>query len=392
MSARRYLTAFGLAGLGKGLLLPVLSLLLLSRGLDQSTLALATGVFALTVVLLELPSGMASDRWGRRRVYLIAHTIGAVGDLVLAFTGQAFLGMMLMGAATAFESGSLSSLFFQRWMDARGKDTLPRAASWMNLMETGALAVGALAGGAVGAAAPTFLLPYAPLLLVRFTLRLGALVATAGIPGRSSHSLLRTQNAGCWRMLASNRQLVVLLVGGVVLGAALGDLEIYWQPHLEQLAGGYTPLLGVMSCISMFGAAAGMAIVGRFTARLRLERVYAVFYLAVAGWLAVLGHITNLWGYVGGFGALYLYMGGGDLARTSMLQAAIPPALRATAMSVDSLLCRLGAMLSSGAAAMALGYVGVPALWTGLGLVLAVGIGVQLLCGVPHTAGLSAKG
>lgn len=158
------------------------------------------------------------------------------------------------------------------------------------------------------------------------------------------------------------------------------------------MAGGYTPLLGVMSCISMFGAAAGMAIVGRFTARLRLERVYAVFYLAVAGWLAVLGHITNLWGYVGGFGALYLYMGGGDLARTSMLQAAIPPALRATAMSVDSLLCRLGAMLSSGAAAMALGYVGVPALWTGLGLVLAVGIGVQLLCGVPHTAGLSAKG
>ena len=392
MSARRYLTAFGLAGLGKGLLLPVLSLLLLSRGLDQSTLALATGVFALTVVLLELPSGMASDRWGRRRVYLIAHTIGAVGDLVLAFTGQAFLGMMLMGAATAFESGSLSSLFFQRWMDARGKDTLPRAASWMNLMEPGALAGGALAGGAGGAAAPTFLLPYAPLLLVRFTLRLGALVATAGIPADPPIPYSARKTQGCWRMLASNRQLVVLLVGGVVLGAALGDLEIYWQPHLEQLAGGYTPLLGVMSCISMFGAAAGMAIVGRFTARLRLERVYAVFYLAVAGWLAVLGHITNLWGYVGGFGALYLCMGGGDLARTSMLQAAIPPALRATAMSVDSLLCRLGAMLSSGAAAMALGYVGVPALWTGLGLVLAVGIGVQLLCGVPHTAGLSAKG
>ena len=162
MSARRYLTAFGLAGLGKGLLLPVLSLLLLSRGLDQSTLALATGVFALTVVLLELPSGMASDRWGRRRVYLIAHTIGAVGDLVLAFTGQAFLGMMLMGAATAFESGSLSSLFFQRWMDARGKDTLPRAASWMNLMETGALAVGALAGGAVGAGPPPLVIARGP--------------------------------------------------------------------------------------------------------------------------------------------------------------------------------------------------------------------------------------
>lgn len=391
MSPRRYLTAFGLVGLGKGLLLPVLSLLLLSRGLDQSTLALATGVFALTVVLLELPSGIASDRWGRRRVYLIAHTIGAAGDLILAFTGQAFLGMVLMGAATAFESGSLSSLFFQRWIDVHGKDTLPRATSWINLLETGGLAVGALAGGAVGVTAPPFLLPYAPLLLARFTLRLGALAVAKGIPADPPipHSARKTQ--GSWRMLVSNRQLVVLLVGGIVLGAALGDLEIYWQPHLEQLAGGYTPLLGVMSCISMFGAAAGMAIVGRFTARRHPEQIYAAFYLAVAGWLAVLGHISNLWGYVSCFGALYLCMGGGDLARTSMLQAAIPPALRATAMSADSLLCRLGAMLGSGAAAIALGYVGVSALWTGLGLILAVGIGFQLLFGVANITELSVK-
>lgn len=392
MSARRYLAAFGLAGLVKGLLLPVLSLLLLSRGLDQSTLALATGAFALTVVLLELPSGMASDRWGRRRVYLIAHTIGAVGDLVLAFTGQVFAGMVLMGAATAFESGSLSSLFFQRWIDTRGKDTLPRATSRMNLLETGGLAVGALAGGAVGAAAPASLLPYAPLLLVRFALRLGALLAAAGIPDDAPLPRAARKAQGSWRAMLSNRQLVLLLAGGVVLGAALGDLEIYWQPHLEQVAGGYTPLLGVMSCISMFGAAAGMAIIGRFAARLRLEWVYVVSQLAVAGCLAVLGHITNLWGYVGGFGTLYLCLGGSDLARTSMLQAAIPPALRATAMSVDSLLCRLGAMLGSGAAAVALVYVGVPALWTGLGLVLAAGIGVQLLCGVTRTAGQTANG
>lgn len=391
MSARRYLAAFGLAGLTKGLLLPVLSLLLLSRGLNQSTLALATGAFALTVVLLELPSGMASDRWGRRRVYLIAHTIGAVGDLVLAFTGQVFVGMVLSGAATAFESGSLSSLFFQRWIDARGKDTLPRAASWMNLLETGGLAVGALAGGAVGAAAPGFLLPYGPLLLVRFALRLGALMAAAGIPADAPLPRAARKAQGSWRAMLSNRQLVALLAGGVVLGAALGDLEIYWQPHLEQLAGGYTPLLGVMSCISMFGAAAGMAIIGRFAARLRLEWVYVVFQLAVAGWLAVLGHMANVWGYVGIFGALYLCLGGSDLARTSMLQAGISPALRATAMSVDSLLCRLGALLGSGAAAVALAYVGVPALWTGLGLVLAAGIGVQLLCGVTRSAGLSAK-
>ena len=110
MNPRRYLVAFGLSGLGKGLMMPVLSLMLLSRGLNASTLALATGTFALAVVLLELPSGMASDRWGRRRVYLIAQLVGMTGDLILAFSNAAFLGMAFMGASTAFESGSLSSL------------------------------------------------------------------------------------------------------------------------------------------------------------------------------------------------------------------------------------------------------------------------------------------
>lgn len=386
MSVRRYLSAFGLAGLTRGLTLPVLSLLLLARGLDVSTLALATGVFSLTVVLLELPSGMASDRWGRRRVYLLAHAFGAIADLVLAFTQQPFLGMILMGASTAFESGSLSSLFFQRWIDTRGKETLSRATARMSLLETGGFAAGALAGGILGAAAPAPLLPYAPLLLVRFVLRLGVLALAAGIPADSPPPNTTPKAQGNWKLIVSNHQLLLFLVGSMVLGAALGNLETYWQPHLEQLAGGYTPLLGVMSCISMFGAAAGMALIERFAARLRLEWVYVACQLAVAVLLAVLGRIHNISGYVSSFGALYLCLGGSDLARTSMMQATIPPTLRATSMSVDSLLCRLGALLGSCAATAVLMYTSIPVLWTGLGLVLALSIGVQLLCGITHTA------
>lgn len=378
MNPRRYLAAFGLSGLGKGLMMPVLSLMLLSRGLNTSTLALATGTFALTVVLLELPSGMASDRWGRLRVYLIAQLVGTASDLILAFSNAAFLGMAFMGASTAFESGSLSSLFFQRWIDAQGKDTLPQATVRMNVLETGGLALGALVGGMIGSASPAPLRPYAPLLLARLILRLGAVAAAAGIP--ADHPLPRTtENTHPWRMLLKQRQLLTLLAGGVVLGAALGNLEIYWQPHLQQLAEGYTPLMGVMSCISMFGATAGMALTGRFVAQLPLQRVYIFCQLAVAGLLALLGTTGSVWGYMSCFGALYLFLGGNDLARTSMIQAVVSAPLRATFMSLDSLMLRMGAMLGSCMAAVVLVHRGVPQLWAWMALLLAAGTVLQAI-------------
>jgi len=381
MNPRRYLVAFGLSGLGKGLMMPVLSLMLLSRGLNASTLALATGTFALAVVLLELPSGMASDRWGRRRVYLIAQLVGMTGDLILAFSNAAFLGMAFMGASTAFESGSLSSLFFQRWIDARGKQTLLQATVRMNVLETGGLALGALVGGMAGSASPAPLLPYAPLLLARLVLRLGAVAAAAGIPADRPlpHSAAQV---GSWRQLLCGRTLLILLAGNIILGAALGNLEIYWSPHLQQLAGGYTPLMGVMSCISMFGATAGMALTGRLAAHRPLPRVYILCQLAVAGLLALLGTTGSVWGYISCFGVLYLCLGGSDLARTSMIQATVSTSLRATFMSLDSLILRLGAMLGSCVAAIVVMDQGIPQLWALMGLLLAAGIVLQAVFGL----------
>lgn len=381
MNLRRYLAAFGLSGLGKGFMLPILSLMILSRGLNASTLALATGTFALAVVLLELPSGMASDRWGHRRVYFIAQLLGASGDLVLAFSNAVFMGMALMGAATAFESGSLSSLFFQRWIDEQGKQTLPQATVRMNVLETGGLALGALVGGMVGSASPAPLLPYAPLLLARFILRLGAVAAAVGIPDDRPLPHSATQ-VGNWRQLLGNRTLLILLAGNTILGAALGNLEIYWPPHLQQLAGGYTPLTGVMSCISMFGATVGMALIGRLAAHLPLQWVYILCQFAVAGLLALLGMTDSIWGYMSCFGILYLCLGGSDLARTSMIQAAVPAPLRATFMSLDSLLVRLGAMLGSCMAAVVLVHWGVPQLWAWMGLMLAAGVVLQTALGI----------
>ena len=46
---------------GTGIILPVLSLLLLSRGATIETISLVIGLYSLTVILAEFPSGVFAD-------------------------------------------------------------------------------------------------------------------------------------------------------------------------------------------------------------------------------------------------------------------------------------------------------------------------------------------
>lgn len=49
-----------------GLLSPLLTLLLLDKGLSLAAVPLAVGLHSAVAVIFEVPSGMAADRWGRK--------------------------------------------------------------------------------------------------------------------------------------------------------------------------------------------------------------------------------------------------------------------------------------------------------------------------------------
>ena len=69
---RSHILLFGANAFGTGLLAPVLSLVLLSHGATMENLSLCIGIFAVMVVVLELPSGILADLIGRKRIFLIS--------------------------------------------------------------------------------------------------------------------------------------------------------------------------------------------------------------------------------------------------------------------------------------------------------------------------------
>ena len=77
---------FGLRMLGMFLILPVFALYAehLPGGQDHTLVGLALGAYGLTQALLQLPYGIASDKYGRKRVIYVGLILFALGSFVAA--------------------------------------------------------------------------------------------------------------------------------------------------------------------------------------------------------------------------------------------------------------------------------------------------------------------
>jgi len=94
---------FALRMLGLFLVLPVFALeaARYPGGDDPARVGLAMGIYGLTQAVLQIPVGIASDRWGRKRVILLGLALFVAGSAVAAWAptlGWLTLGRTLQGA------------------------------------------------------------------------------------------------------------------------------------------------------------------------------------------------------------------------------------------------------------------------------------------------------
>lgn len=90
---------FALRMLGLFLILPVFAVHAhrLSGGDSQALIGMALGIYGLTQAILHIPYGMASDRYGRKRVIVIGLLLFAAGSFVAAWASD--IHMVILGRA-----------------------------------------------------------------------------------------------------------------------------------------------------------------------------------------------------------------------------------------------------------------------------------------------------
>jgi len=110
-------TIFALRMLGLFLVLPVFALeaARYPGGDDPALIGLAMGIYGLTQGILQIPFGMASDRFGRKRVIIIGLLVFAAGSFIAAAAnslGWLIVGRSLQGAGAV--SAAVTALLATR--------------------------------------------------------------------------------------------------------------------------------------------------------------------------------------------------------------------------------------------------------------------------------------
>ena len=108
-----YRSVFFLRGVGNEVVLCVSTLMLTARGLSLSEIAwMLTLGFAATT-LLEVPSGVIGDLWGRKRLWILS-VLCSLGWLIACLSGVRVLivfGAVLNGVGVALGSGTIDALY-----------------------------------------------------------------------------------------------------------------------------------------------------------------------------------------------------------------------------------------------------------------------------------------
>lgn len=112
--------------LGLFLLLPVFAVAAqsLDGGMDPAKVGLALGIYGLTQAVMQIPFGMASDRFGRRPIVLIGLVLFVVGSVVCAVSDDIFwvtIGRAIQG------SGAISAAVTAWLADATRPEVRTRA-------------------------------------------------------------------------------------------------------------------------------------------------------------------------------------------------------------------------------------------------------------------------
>ena len=396
---RRYLALIGLRWFQTGLLIPVITLLMVSRGLSLVEIGLVASVAGLVVLILELPTGGLSDSLGRRPTQLLAFAFALAGLAMLYVAdgvGGFVAATILTAIFRALDSGPLEAWYVDATHavdpDARIESGLSAGSSVLSL----AIAAGALLSGALVALDPLDAVE---------TLALPVLVALGfAVVNLAAVALLMSETrraSGFHAVAESVRAVPTVVRDGVMLMrrsrvlAAVVAVELFWgfsivafeslfPIRLGEVVGSTTEaaaLMGPASSAAWFAAAAGAALIAGVSRRTGVARAAIALRILQGLTIVAMGLVAGAVGLVTAYLACYLTHGASNPMHSTLLHREVDASHRTTVLSLNSMVFHPAA---------AIGAIVLTAIATGTSLSTAMVV-AGVVCGLAAPLYLPAR-
>lgn len=362
------------------IVIPVWVPYLATQGIGMRQFMELQAVFAVVILCGEVPSGLLSDLWGRKKTLLLGSTLKAISFSLLPLWSsyEGFLVYHLtMGIALSMISGGDVALLYDSYLAAGGGRARGTAVLGnMKLAGQTGAAVSALVGGAVVTLSyghllwANALLSWIPVLLVLGVTEPPRARARAT---KRSEDLREALATTLVRDAATRLVFLNLVAGGAAGLVMVWTHQKYWQDSGVPLAvfgvlyAGYNLLFGLAGRSAAFLSA-------RYGRRPSLAAVGVLPIVASLGMASFLGWGGIAVGLLGQIGR-----GLGSVLFLEALNEKISSAFRATVISLSQLGVRASFALLGPLVGYAIDGWGVPSVLSALGLLFTLAFVVLLL-------------
>lgn len=337
---------YGLRMLGLFLILPIFSVYAetLKGGSNHTLIGLALGAYGLTQVLLQLPFGIASDKYGRKKVIYIGLVLFIIGSVVAALATDIY--MVIIGRAIQ-GAGAVSAVVTALVADLTREEHRTKAMAMIGGTIGITFALSLVAGpllnqwiGVSGIFWMTAVLSFMAILVVKYYVPnpiVSQFHSDAQAAPEKMKSVLRDRqllrlNFGTFSLHAA--QMAMFIVVPFALTETSGmNVNTHWQVYLPVLIASFVLMLPAI-------------IIGEKRAKLKTVFIGAVALMLVAQ-IVFASTIHQFWGVVISLLIYFTAFNILEASLPSLISKMAPAASKGTAMGVHSTAQSFGIFLGA---------------------------------------------
>lgn len=225
------------------------------RGMTIQMVVYTEIIFALTIVLLEVPTGVIADKWGRKKMLVLSALLGCCEFLILIVATEFWhfaLVVFLAGISRSASSGSENALLYDTLRQQGKASQFEKLLGRLNACDLLSAILAALCGSLLAGKFGLELNYWLSLVSSGIALMLAFLLIEPPMGGEGTEEAIpfKTYVTASLRFFRGNPNVSLVMLSGMVTGASMSYIEEFWQLYASRLG---TPVyfFGILSSVIM---------------------------------------------------------------------------------------------------------------------------------------------
>ncbi|MFP3121830.1 MFS transporter [Ectobacillus funiculus] len=270
------------------------------RGMTIQMVVYTEIIFAITVVLLEVPTGIIADKWGRKQMIVLSTLLECFMFLILVFATEFWhfaAAIFLAGIARSASSGSENAMLYDSLLQNGQEQAFEKYLGRLNVCDFTAAIIAALCGSLLASRYGFELNYWISFVSMLMSVCVSLMLVETAVKSKSDESTeIKEHIKASVRFFRKHPGVYLVVLSGMVTGAALSFIDEFWQLYLNRLE---IPVLysGLFSAAIMIvrlpGNIIAHVIKSRFRYRTILSGVTAIFAVGFI-YISVIKDYTSL--------------------------------------------------------------------------------------------------